>query len=152
VPVVTIGVALMAGRGAAETAVQPDRNAAPKARNVTFYDLKFEISVGQPFLRSMLGQKIERLDGAVIRIRGFMYPHVQQKGITQFILVRDNEECCFGPKAALYDCISVDMVPGKSTSYTLRPIAVQGRFEIREYKGPDGKHLAIYRLVAEEVK
>jgi hypothetical protein len=96
--------------------------------------------------------KIEKLSGNPIKIRGYILPSFQQKGIKQFVLVRDNMECCFGPGAALYDCILVEMAPGKSASFTVRPVSVEGKFEISEFVGPDGKHLAIYRIVGEEVK
>ena len=117
-----------------------------KSQDLTFDDIKFEMKKGAPFKRSMLTDKIEDLDGKDIKIRGYILPSFQQKGIKQFVLVRDNMECCFGPGAALYDCILVEMAPGKSTSFTVRPIAVEGKFSIKEFKGPDGKHLAIYRM------
>jgi len=123
-----------------------------KTQNVTFDDIKFDIKKDAPFKRSMLTEKIEKLADSPIKIRGYILPSFQQKGIKQFVLVRDNMECCFGPGAALYDCIVVDMAPGKSASFTVRPVSVEGKFEINEFKGPDGKHLAIYRLVGEEVK
>src|SRR5262245_18747986 len=120
-------------------AVEPaksDTSKAPpgKLRDVTFDDIKFDIKKGDPFQRSMLTEKIEKLHGSAIRIRGYMLPSFQQKGITQFVLLRDNMECCFGPGAALYDCILVEMADGKSISYTVRPVAVQGKFEVSEFK------------------
>lgn len=123
-----------------------------KIQNLTFDDIKFDIKKDAPFKRDMLTDKIESLSGSPIKIRGYILPSFQQKGIKQFVLVRDNMECCFGPGAALYDCILVEMAPGKSASFTVRPVAVEGRFEISEFIGPDGKHLAIYRMVGEEVK
>jgi len=123
-----------------------------KAKDVTFDDIKFDIKKDAPFKRSMLTEKIEKLADSSIKIRGYILPSFQQKGIKQFVLVRDNMECCFGPGAALYDCIVVEMAPGKSASFTVRPVSVEGKFEISEFKDPDGKHLAIYRLVGEEVK
>jgi hypothetical protein len=60
--------------------------------------------------------------------------------------------CCFGPGAALYDCILVEMDAGKSVSYTLKPVAVTGVFSIRELKDPDGKHLAIYHLAGQSME
>jgi hypothetical protein len=68
------------------------------------------------------------------------------------VLVRDNQECCFGPGAALYDCILVEMVPGKTVEFSIWPVAVEGTFGIHEVKGPDGTHLAIYRIEGEEVR
>jgi hypothetical protein len=122
-----------------------------KARDITFDTIKFEMKKGMPFKRSMLSDEIEKLKGKRVRIRGFILPSFQQKGIKQFVLVRDNMECCFGPGAALYDCVLVEMDKDKTTSFTVRPVAVEGKFAIKEFKGPDGKHLAIYYLTGYDV-
>jgi hypothetical protein len=114
----------------------------------TFDDIKFDIEPDAPFERSMLTDEIEALAGQRIRIRGWMLPTFQRSGIKQFVLVRDNQECCFGPGAALYDCIVVDMAPGTSAEFSTRPIAVEGEFAIDELIGPGDKHLAIYHLDA----
>ena len=126
--------------------------APKKPKDLTFDGVKFPMKKGDKFKRSMLTKKIEDLDGQRVRIRGYILPSFQQKGIKQFILVRDNMECCFGPGAALYDCIVVEMAKGKSTSFTVRPVAVEGTFAIRPFKGPDGKHLAVYHLTGLSVK
>ncbi|MCC7474452.1 MAG: DUF3299 domain-containing protein [Pirellulales bacterium] len=114
----------------------------------TFDDLRFDMIVGEKFERSMLTKEIEALDGQRIRIRGYILPTPQKHGIRQFVLVRDNQECCFGPGAALYDCILVEMKQGKTANFTIRPIAVDGKFEVHEFV-VGGKHLAIYRMEAE---
>jgi len=127
-------------------------DAPVRERDISFDDVGFKMKKEEPFKRSMLTPKIEKLDHARIRIRGYMLPSFQQHGITQFVLVRDNQECCFGPGAALYDCIVVEMQGGNSVDYTIRPVAVEGTFTIRELTDPDGKHLAIYHLDGERVK
>jgi hypothetical protein len=111
----------------------------------TFDDLRFEMAVGDKFRRAMLTESVEAMNGKKIRIRGYILPTPQQHGIRQFVLVRDNQECCFGPGAALYDCILVEMKPGNTADFTIRPIAVEGIFNIREFV-VDGKHLAIYQM------
>jgi hypothetical protein len=116
----------------------------------TFDDLRFEMTVGESFKRSMLTKPIEAMAGQKIRIRGYILPTPQRAGITQFVLVRDNQECCFGAGAALYDCILVDMKKGKTAEYSIRPIAAEGIFDIREFV-IGGKHLAIYHMDAETV-
>jgi hypothetical protein len=118
----------------------------------TFDDIKFEMVLGEPFRRSMLSDDIEALAGKRICIRGYILPTPQKLGIQQFVLVRDNQECCFGPGAALYDCILVKMEAGKTAEFSLRPVTTIGRFSIEELIGPDGNHLAIYRLEAESVR
>jgi hypothetical protein len=126
--------------------------AGDKPYDKTFDDLRFEIAPGEVFHRKMLPESIEAMTGQRIRIRGFILPTPQKRGIKQFVLVRDNQECCFGPGAALYDCILVEMQSGKTAEFSIRPVAVEGTFGIREIKGPDGKHLAIYHLDGESVR
>ena len=121
-------------------------------KNISFDDIKFKMKKGGKFKRSMLSEGIEDLSGRVVSIRGYILPSFRSKGIKQFVLVRDNLECCFGPGAALFDCIIVEMQAGQSVDFTVRPVTVEGRFRIREFKGPDGKHLAIYRLEGRGVK
>ena len=118
----------------------------------TFDDIKFDIEPDAPFERSMLTDEIEALAGKRIRIRGYILPTPQKRGIKQFVLVRDNQECCFGPGAALYDCILVQMTEGNTAEFSIRPVAVEGEFDIREFKGPDGRHLAIFHLDGEKVQ
>jgi hypothetical protein len=117
----------------------------------TFDDLRFEMQIDEPFRREMLTESINALDGRPIRIRGFILPPPQQRGIKQFVLVRDNQECCFGPGAALFDCILVDMNEGATAEYTIRPVAVSGTFDIHEVV-IDGRHLAVYHIAGESVK
>ena len=126
--------------------------AGDRSYDKTFDDLRFDIKPGDPFQRSMLPPKIESLVGQRIRIRGFILPAAQQRGIKTFVLVRDNQECCFGPGAALYDCILVEMAPGKTVEFSIWPVAVEGTFSINEVIGPDGMHLAIYRIEGKNVR
>jgi hypothetical protein len=118
----------------------------------TFDNLRFEMQVGEPFRAEMLTESIRALDGQHIRIRGYILPTAQKRGIKQFVLVRDNQECCFGPGAALFDCILVEMQPGKTAEFSIRPVAVAGTFNLREFRGPEGQHLAIYHMDAETVQ
>jgi hypothetical protein len=113
----------------------------------TFDDVKFEMEKTDPFKRSLLTPKIEELFGQRIRIRGYMYPTLKRKGLTAFVLVRDNLECCFGPGAALFDCMRVQMHPDRTATYTaVRPITVEGVFKFDEFTDLDGTTRAIYLL------
>jgi hypothetical protein len=125
---------------------------AEPPRNISFDAVKFEMKKGDPFERKMLTPEIEKLVGKKIRIRGWILPGGQATGLTDFVLVRDNQECCFGPMAALFDCMIVKMAEGETTDFTTRPIAIDGVFDIREEKFPDGTWMAIYHLTAESVK
>jgi hypothetical protein len=144
--------------GAAQGAVDvvPARPAAPARtgapREITFDDIKFEMEKGAPFTSDLLPKRVTALEETRVRIRGYILPSFQQTGLTQFVLVRDNMECCFGPGAALYDCIVVRMERGKSADFSIRPVAVQGTFRLQELRGPDGNHLAIYAMEGEDVR
>lgn len=152
-PALFVGLVLIgAGQGRAPVSAA-DAAPAGKVKDISFDDLKFEMEKEAPFVRTLLTPKIEQLAGAKIRIRGFILPTFQQSGITRFVLVRDNMQCCFGPGAALYDCIVVEMAAGQTTDFHTRPVTVEGTFAIRELKSPDKKrHLAIYHLVGDSVK
>ena len=139
--------------GAPSAGARPaTRATAGTFRDVTFDDIKLEMEKGAPFSRDLLPERVTALTGTGIRIRGYILPSFQQTGLTQFVLVRDNQECCFGPGAALHDCIVVRMRPGRTADFSIRPVAVSGRFKIEELRAPDGSHSAIYALDGDDVK
>ena len=140
----------VAAPAAAPGAAARRPTAAP--REISFDDIKLEMEKGAAFTRDLLPERVTALADTAIRIRGYILPSFQQTGLTQFVLVRDNQECCFGPGAALHDCVVVRMRPGKTAEFSIRPVAVAGTFKIDELRAPDGSHLAIYALDGEEVK
>lgn len=141
------------------SAAEEDPRAArqlPRRRgDITFDDLKFDIEKDGKFEREMLTEEIEKLHDQTVRLRGFILPAsvMQLRNIKKFVLVRDNQECCFGPGAALYDAVIVQMVGDATVEFTTRPVAVKGKFKIKEFKYPgDEGHYAIYELQATEVE
>ena len=101
---------------------------------ITFDDLKFDIEKGDKFKRDLLPKSVESLGGRKVKLRGYILPATlfKETDIEQFVLVRDNQECCFGPGAALYDCVIIEMVPGKTTDFVTRPVTVEGKFKVQE--------------------
>ena len=126
--------------------------ARTQVREITFDDIKLDLAKDEPFTRDRLTPRVTELDGGRVRIRGYILPSFQQRGLTQFVLVRDNQECCFGPGAALHDCVVVRMRPGATADFSIRPVAVTGGFRVEELRGPNGRHLAIYALDGENVQ
>jgi len=125
-----------------------------RVHEITFDDVLLDLEKDEPFDPAKLTDRVKELRKKVVRVRGWILPAsvFQQKGIRSFVLVRDNMECCFGPGAALHDCMIVELEPGKTTDFTTRPIAVEGVFDVREFKDPTGKHYAIYHLRGRSVK
>jgi hypothetical protein len=136
----------------AETSSKDDAS-QQRAKDITFDDIKFHMDdpKGRMFKRSMLTEKIEKMEGKNFRVRGFILPTPTRK-LSSFVLMRDNQECCFGPGAALYDAIIIELEQGQTTDFTLRPVTVEGKFSIKEWVGGDGKHLSIYYMRAKSVK
>ena len=125
---------------------------ASAPRDATFDDVKLDLKKDEPFQRELLTAKVKELDGKWIKIRGYILPSFQDTGIKQFVLVRDNLECCFGPGAALHDCILVEMLDDATATFTVRPVTVVGKFAVKEVVNGEGKTLAIYHLDAREAK
>lgn len=138
-----------------QDAPKPDasKQAAAKGKriDITFDDLKFGIEKGQKYKPEMLTDRIKELDGKPVKLRGFMLPGYSQRNITEFVLVRDNLECCFGPGAALYDCIVVKLKDTKA-NFSIKPIAVEGIFSVNVMEDPDGNHLAVFQLDGTKVQ
>lgn len=121
-------------------------------KKMTFDDIKFEIKPDADFEKSMLTPEVSELFEQRIRISGYIFPTLKKNGIKEFILVRDNMECCFGPGAALFDCILVHMDAGKTATFSTLPVEVQGKFSYEEFLDWDGTVRAIYRLDGESVE
>lgn len=143
-----------ADKANAETVEFKRSSAAKLAKGeITFDDLKFDIEPDAPFDREMLHPSVERLVGKNVKLRGFILPGFKATNLDMFILVRDNRECCFGPGAALYDCVIVRMQDGETTDYATRAVTVEGKFKIQEVKDPvTSKHLAVFQIDGTAVK
>ncbi len=139
-----------------ELALAPEAPAAaPQGTlNITFDKIKFNMEKNADFERALITPEIEKLAGRNVRLRGYILPKMvfSQTGIKFFVLVRDDQACCFGPGAMLYDCVMVYMNPGKSTDFTTGVITVEGKFSIEINKSPEGKTQAIYRMDADSAK
>ena len=136
-------------------AVERTRSTAKAKGEISFDDLAFNIEKGGRYEAKMLTESIKALDGKKVKLRGFILPSTlfRESDINEFVLVRDNQECCFGPSAALFDCVVVNLVDGVKTDYTTRPVTVTGTFKLKEYKYPDDTgHFAIFNLLGTEVQ
>lgn len=77
---------------------------------------------------------LKQLNGAHVRIRGYMRPGYIDEDITEFLFVRDNGECCYGPLPKIYDMIAVQLAEGESTDLIDgTPFDVEGTFRIEPY-------------------
>ncbi len=74
------------------------------------------------------------LQGQKIILRGWMFPPDQSDGIRRFMFVRDNQICCFGRKAKVYDKLWVKLQKGETSKYIQgRPFDLVGTFKIETW-------------------
>ncbi len=81
---------------------------------------------------------LKQLNGKKIFLKGYMYPEQQTENLTGFLLVKDNQQCCFGGNPSLNDMILVKMAKGNSVNFDQGLVAVAGTFHAlgRPLKGP----------------
>ncbi len=71
------------------------------------------------------------MGGRNVLLKGYMYPGKQQQGITQFLLVRDQGDCCFGGNPKITDRVLVTLTDAKGIAFSSRLRKIAGRFEVR---------------------
>jgi hypothetical protein len=74
------------------------------------------------------------IDGHDVLLKGYMYPGKQQHEIVQFLLVRDQGDCCFGGNPKITDRVLVqlrDPARPRGIDFSARQVKVAGRFVIR---------------------
>jgi hypothetical protein len=71
------------------------------------------------------------MSGRDVLLKGYMYPGKQQQGITQFLLVRDQGDCCFGGNPKITDRVLVTINEPKGVSFSSRLRKIAGRFVVK---------------------
>jgi hypothetical protein len=99
-----------------------------------------------------LPEDILELDGALIAIEGFMNPLAfDREGVSQFALVNDPLNCCFGATPQPNHWIDVTLKEDERTAfYSLDPVAVYGHLEVGELF-EDGFLVSLFRMRADYV-
>lgn len=70
------------------------------------------------------------LAGRDVLLKGYMYPGSRQQGITEFLLCRDQGDCCFGGDPKLTDRVLVRITDPKGIAFTQRLVRIAGRFRV----------------------
>ena len=89
------------------------------------------------------------MDGRNVLLKGYIYPGKQQTGITQFLLVRDQGDCCFGGNPKITDRVLVqlkDPSHPKGIDFSSRLTKIAGRFAIRPMGAPGMDGGVLYHL------
>jgi len=94
---------------------------------------------------------VRQLNGAEVRLRGYMIPMDQAENITQFALVPSLFACCFGQPPQIQHTIVVNCPKGKAVSYCPDEVIAQGKLKVEEKKD-DGYVVSIFEVAADSVK
>jgi|SRR4051812_26964733 hypothetical protein len=96
--------------------------------------------------------EVQALEGKQVFIKGFIRPDsiTVPHGIDRFLLVRDNNQCCFGDltKIKYYDQILVSMVGNHRLDYTQGVVRIGGTLHVEPQYAEPGAPKPVFSLVA----
>jgi len=85
-------------------------------------------------------------DGKDVLLKGYMYPGSEQEGIVQFLLVRDQGDCCFGGNPKITDRVLVTLSDTDGIDFTPRLVKIAGHFAVRPAGSPEIDGGVLYHL------
>ncbi|MFM7206080.1 MAG: hypothetical protein ACKO4T_05335 [Planctomycetaceae bacterium] len=86
------------------------------------------------------------VDGREVLLKGYIYPGKQQHGLVQFLLVRDQGDCCFGGNPKITDRVLVHLADPAGTDFTPNLTKVAGRFRVQPAGTSDVQGGVFYHL------
>jgi hypothetical protein len=100
--------------------------------------------------------EILALNGKPVFIKGFIRPDSirVRKAIDRFLLVRDNQQCCFGDVSQVkyYDQIAVEMTGSRRLDYSDGLVAIGGVLRVVPENAASGSGLPVFTLRADYVR
>ena len=94
---------------------------------------------------------IQKLDGQVVEMTGYMSAPDTADDIHDFVLVPSLWGCCYGQPPVPNHVVLVKVRKGLKTAYYEKPLIVRGRFRVGEER-IEGDLISLYRLEADEIK
>lgn len=98
-------------------------------------------------------ESARRMHGRDVLLKGYIYPGKQQHGLVQFLLVRDQGDCCFGGNPKITDRVLVNLAAPEGIDFTQHLVKLAGRFRIEPVgfaAGAEGG--VLYHLDAAQVR
>lgn len=72
---------------------------------------------------------VMKIDKQKVFLKGYMYPTRNDKDLQTFVLVKDNQQCCFGGQPDVKDMILVEMQGNKRADFYSGLVSVAGEFK-----------------------
>ncbi len=105
-----------------------------------------------PQLPHRLPESALALDGKAVFVKGYMYPGRKSRGLREFILCYNNDECCFGGTPPVTHMIRVTLEAPLSVDFSRRVRKVAGVFHVHEGGTVDGLSGALYHIEASSIQ
>ncbi|MDR3670090.1 MAG: DUF3299 domain-containing protein [Holophaga sp.] len=102
-------------------------------------------------VRAFIPASVRNLDGREVALTGFMLPiRIHNRLVTEFMLLRTQNTCCFGIPPELHEVVEVLKIDTPTKVLMDTPVTVVGHLHVRERW--DGTFLcSIYQMDAERV-
>ena len=146
-------LAALGGGAAAPASLQAPAGPLPTSFKVLAgFHLPDAIFKAKPgHVRAFIPAAIRGLDGREVAITGFMLPiRIHNRLVTEFMLLRTQNTCCFGIPPELHEVVEVLKLDTPTKVLMDTPVTVVGHLHVRERW--EGTFLcSIYQLDAERV-
>lgn len=86
------------------------------------------------------------MNGEDVLLKGYIYPGSRQRGITEFLLCRDQGDCCFGGQPKVTDRVLVRLADRQGIDFTQGLVKIAGRFRIEPAGSIDVGGGVLYHL------
>jgi hypothetical protein len=98
--------------------------------------------------------EIMQLEGKKVFIRGYMRPSSQRLRLREFLLVRDNMQCCFGAlnKVKYHDMVAIRLEKPLRVDYRTQSFGVGGTLHIDPASARPGAEAAVFSLEADYIR
>jgi hypothetical protein len=104
----------------------------------------------------LVPRHVQALDGKKVFIKGYMRPGSSptRTNVRQFLLVRDNNQCCFGDISTVkyFDQVLVSTIGSLSTDYSTGLYRVGGTLRIHPENILKGVGYPVYTLEADHLE
>jgi hypothetical protein len=90
--------------------------------------------------------EVAALNGKPIYIKGYMYPTRQRFGLSEFVLVKDTGQCCFGGQPKLTDMVVIKFDDGTTVNHREQQLVGIGGVFRATLPVQSGELTAIYTI------
>lgn len=94
--------------------------------------------------------RVKALEGATVRLRGFMIPAEQSDKVNKFLLVPSLFSCCYGQPPTVEHTVVVNCPAGQSVEFSPEEVVVAGTLHVKELR-EDGYIVSVFQVVCKSV-